>query len=125
MTYDEAKIHVRSGDGGNGLIAFRREKYVPRGGPSGGDGGRGGSVYLVVKPTLNTLTEFAFKKSFKADNGAHGGRSNRTGRSAEDLLIDVPPGTIVRDGETGALIADLYRAGPAAVGRERWARRDG
>jgi GTP-binding protein len=111
MTYDEAKIHVRSGDGGNGLIHFRREKYVPRGGPSGGDGGRGGDVYLVVKPTLNTLVAFSRRSYFKAENGAHGGTSNKTGHSADDLLIDVPPGTIVRDTQTGGLIADLTQPG--------------
>ncbi len=111
MTYDEAKIHVRSGDGGHGLVHFRREKYVPRGGPSGGDGGKGGDVYLVVKPTMNTLIAFTRKSRFKADSGEPGGTSNRTGHSGEDLLIDVPPGTIVRDARTGDLIADLTKLG--------------
>ncbi len=107
MSYDEATLTVRSGDGGAGLVTFRREKYVPRGGPSGGDGGRGGDVYLVVKPTLNTLIAFTHQTHFRAENGAPGGSSNRTGRSAPDLLIEVPPGTVVRDGKTGDLIADL------------------
>ncbi len=107
MSYDEATITVRSGDGGNGMITFRREKYVPRGGPSGGDGGRGGDVFIVVKPTLNTLIAFTHQTNFRAENGAPGGSSNRTGHSAPDLLIEVPPGTVVRDTKTGALIADL------------------
>ena len=107
MSFDEATIHVRSGDGGAGLVHFRREKYVPRGGPSGGDGGRGGDVYLVVKPTLNTLIAFSRQSRFRAENGAPGGPSNRTGRSADDLLIEVPPGTIVRDAASGDLLADL------------------
>ena len=111
MTYDEAKIHVRSGDGGHGLVHFRREKYVPRGGPSGGDGGKGGDVCLVVKPTLNTLIAFTRQSRFKADNGAPGGPSNKTGHGGDDLLIDVPPGTIVRDARTGDLIADLTAPG--------------
>jgi GTP-binding protein len=107
MTYDEAKIYVRSGDGGHGLVHFRREKYIPRGGPSGGDGGKGGDVYLIVKPTLNTLIAFTRQSRFRADNGAAGGPSNKTGHGGDDLLIDVPPGTIVRDARTGDLIADL------------------
>jgi len=107
MAYDEAKIQVKSGDGGNGIVHFRREKFVPRGGPSGGDGGKGGDVYLAVEPTLNTLLSFAQQRYFAAENGQHGGPSNRTGRSGDDLVIPVPPGTIVRDADTGALIADL------------------
>jgi GTP-binding protein len=109
MSYDEAKIHVRSGDGGNGLVHFRREKYMPRGGPSGGDGGRGGDVVLVVRSTLNTLVHFNHQTRFQADNGAPGGSSDKTGRSGSDLLIDVPPGTVVRDADTGEVIADLIR----------------
>ncbi|NLX11520.1 MAG: GTPase ObgE [Chloroflexi bacterium] len=107
MAYDEAKIQVKSGSGGNGIVHFRREKYVPRGGPSGGDGGKGGDVYLVVKPTLNTLLAFNNQIHFKAENGQHGGTANRTGRSGADLLIEVPPGTIVRDADSGEIIADL------------------
>mgnify|MGYP005845054473 FL=1 len=111
MTFDEAQIHVRSGDGGNGIVHFRREKYVPRGGPSGGDGGKGGDVYLVVKPTLNTLIAFSQQKHFRAENGSPGGPSNKTGRNGADVLIEVPPGTIVRDAKTGELIADLVKPG--------------
>lgn len=111
MTYDEAKIHVRSGDGGNGIVTFRREKYIPRGGPSGGDGGRGGDVYLAVRPTLNTLIEFSHRKHFRAENGEPGGSSNKTGRSGGDLSVEVPPGTVVRDADTGEMIADLTQPG--------------
>ena len=111
MSYDEATITIKSGNGGNGIIAFRREKYIPRGGPSGGDGGKGGDVYFVVRPTLNTLIVFNQKHSFQAEHGQHGGQSDRTGRGGEDLLIEVPPGTLVRNADTGALIADLVEPG--------------
>lgn len=111
MTFDEATIHVRSGDGGAGIVHFRREKYVPRGGPSGGDGGKGGDVYLVVKPTLNTLAAFTHQTRFRAENGAPGGPHNKTGRNGADLLIEVPPGTVVRDASTGEVLADLTRPG--------------
>jgi GTPase len=109
MTFDEAKIHVKSGQGGSGIVHFRREKYVPRGGPAGGDGGKGGDVYLVVKPTMNTLIAFSHEVHFRAENGATGGSSNKTGRSGADLLIDVPPGTVVRDANSGAIIADMVQ----------------
>lgn len=115
MSYDEARIHVRSGDGGNGIVHFRREKYVPRGGPSGGDGGKGGDVILVVKPTLNTLIHFSRQTHFRAESGAPGGTSNKTGRSGADLVIDVPPGTVVRDAETGEVIADLVAPGQRVI----------
>lgn len=110
MFVDEAKIFIRSGDGGNGIIAFRREKYVPRGGPSGGDGGRGGHVIFQVNPALNTLTYFKYHTHFRAEGGHNGGSSNKTGANAEDLILEVPRGTIIRDSETGELIADLVRA---------------
>ncbi|MGQ9887005.1 MAG: GTPase ObgE [Aggregatilineales bacterium] len=106
---DEAKIYVRSGSGGDGLIHFRREKYVPRGGPAGGDGGRGGDVILKVNPKLNTLAHFQSQSHFRANSGGRGGPNNRTGASAPNLEIEVPAGTVVRDAETGALIADLVR----------------
>jgi GTP-binding protein len=115
MSYDEAKIHVRSGDGGNGIVHFRREKYIPRGGPSGGDGGKGGDVILVVKPTLNTLIHFSHQTHFRAESGAPGGTSDKTGRSGADLLVDVPPGTVVRDAETGEVVADLVAPGQRMV----------
>jgi GTPase len=107
MFMDEVKIYVRSGDGGDGLIAFRREKYMPRGGPAGGDGGRGGSVILKVNPQHNTLVHFQKRIHFKAESGDRGGPSNRSGKSASDLLVEVPPGTVIKDAETGAVLADL------------------
>ncbi len=113
--FDEAKIYVKSGDGGDGLMTFRREKFVPQGGPSGGDGGRGGSVILRVNPKLNTLSLFQRRSHFKAESGDRGGSSNKTGASADDLEIDVPPGTVVRDAETGQLLADLLRPGDRVV----------
>lgn len=112
---DQIKIFVQSGDGGDGIIAFRREKYAPHGGPAGGDGGRGGSVILKVEPTLNTLSPFGKKVHFKAKPGKRGGTSTKTGQSAHDLIVKVPPGTIVRDSETGVILADLVRPGDTAV----------
>ena len=107
---DKAKIYVKSGDGGNGVIAFHREKFVPYGGPSGGDGGRGGSVYLVVDRNLNTLLKFKGKRHFKAPRGAHGQGSRKAGKGAKDLFVTVPPGTVVKDVSDGSLLFDL--AGP-------------
>jgi len=108
---DEAKIYVRAGDGGNGCVAFRREKYVPRGGPSGGDGGNGGSVYLEANPNDNTLLRYRYNREFKAERGRHGEGSNSTGHSGEDLILQVPVGTLARDDETGGTIADLATPG--------------
>ena len=107
MFIDEAEIYVRSGKGGDGVVHFRREKYVPYGGPDGGDGGRGGDAILEVRPTLNTLVSFRHQPKFKAPDGERGARSNMTGRSAEDLTIPVPPGTIVFDAKTGEVLGDL------------------
>jgi GTP-binding protein len=107
MGFDEAKIYVRSGDGGNGLVSFRREKYIPRGGPSGGDGGRGGDVVLRVTNKMNTLNIFKRQVHFKAPRGQHGGSANKTGRGGDTLYINVPPGTIVRDAETDQILGDL------------------
>ncbi len=112
---DEAKIYVKSGDGGDGLIHFHREKYVPRGGPAGGDGGHGGDVILKVNPKLATLSSFQRRVHFKAESGKRGGANNSTGASASSLEIEVPAGTVVREAETGALIADLVRAGDRVV----------
>lgn len=106
---DESKIYVRSGDGGDGLIHFRREKYVPRGGPAGGDGGNGGDVVVTVNPKIATLAMFRKRVHFKADSGGRGGSNNKTGASAEELVIEVPPGTVVRDAESGTLLGDLVR----------------
>jgi GTPase len=111
MFLDQAEINVQSGKGGDGAVHFRREKYVPRGGPDGGDGGRGGSVYLEVLPTLNTLSSFRQKRRFKANDGGNGAKQNMTGRSADDLVIHVPPGTLVYDKKTGELLGDLVETG--------------
>ncbi len=111
MFVDEAKIYVRSGKGGNGMVHFHREKYVARGGPDGGDGGRGADVYLEVVPTLNTLISFRHRNRYIAESGANGGPNNMTGRSASDLVIPVPPGTLVYQAEDGSLLGDLVEAG--------------
>jgi len=111
MFLDRAVIDITAGQGGNGCCAFRREKYVPRGGPSGGDGGAGGSVWLVVDPQRATLRDFRYKRHFKGNRGMHGEGSNKTGRSGEELLIPVPPGTVVFDHETDEQLDDLKEAG--------------
>ncbi len=111
MFVDEAKIYVKAGDGGNGCVAFRREKYVPRGGPSGGDGGAGGSVYLEATQHDNTLLRYRFNREFRAERGRHGEGSKRTGHSGADLVLPVPVGTIVFDHESGEQLADLTAAG--------------
>ena len=115
MFFDHAKIFVQGGRGGNGASAFRREKYVPYGGPAGGSGGRGGHVILRVDPQYNTLLQFKRKKHFKARPGEHGRGKNRQGGQGEDLIVPVPPGTVVRDAETGALLADLVEPGQTFV----------
>jgi GTP-binding protein len=107
MFIDETTLSVKSGKGGDGMVHFRREKYIPRGGPDGGDGGRGGNVIIKALATLNTLNEFAHQRIFAAMDGKNGGRSNRTGHSAEDLIINVPVGTIISDIDSGEMIADL------------------
>jgi len=104
---DEAKILVKAGGGGNGCVAFRREKFVPRGGPSGGDGGHGGSIYLQANPNDNTLLRYRYNREFKADRGRHGEGSNCTGHSGSDLILLVPVGTLAYDEQTGETIADL------------------
>ena len=101
MFFDKARIHVNAGNGGNGIVAFRREKFMPLGGPAGGNGGRGGHVYLVVDTSLNTLHAFHRQVHFQAGRGGHGGGSDKTGAFGTDLYIPVPLGTIVRDGTTG------------------------
>ena len=111
MFFDEAKINVKSGKGGDGCVAFRREKFVPFGGPSGGNGGRGGNVYLVADCNLNTLVHFRKRIHFKADSGERGSGKNQQGKTAEDRLIPVPQGTIVRDADTGEFLADLMEDG--------------
>ena len=114
MFIDRAKIHVHGGDGGNGVTAFRREKFVPRGGPSGGDGGRGGDVILVADASLNTLLHLRYNPRHVAPRGLHGEGSNRSGRTGEDLLVRVPVGTQIFDASTGDLLHDLSHDG------DRW-----
>ncbi len=104
---DHAKIYVRSGDGGPGHISFRREKYVPKGGPDGGNGGKGGDVVLKVNPHMNTLLDFKYKRHYKAEKGNEGGGSRKTGKSGKTVYIKVPKGTVVKDAGTSETIADL------------------
>ncbi len=111
MFIDQAEIYVRSGKGGDGMVHFHREKYVPRGGPDGGDGGRGGSVLLEVASRLNTLASFRNKSRFTAQDGSGGGPNNMSGHSASDLVIQVPPGTLVYDQSSGELLGDLVHDG--------------
>ncbi|MEW6129442.1 MAG: GTPase ObgE [Acidobacteriota bacterium] len=112
---DRAKITVKGGDGGNGVTAFRREKFVPRGGPSGGDGGRGGSVILEATDQLNTLLQFRFNPEYRAGRGGHGEGSNKHGRDGEDVIVLVPVGTLITDADTGELIHDFTELGERVV----------
>ena len=107
MFLDEVKIFVRSGDGGNGLVAFRREKYVPKGGPAGGDGGRGANVVFIVDEGLRTFMDYRYQKKFIAPNGENGMSKGMHGRKSKDLYLKVPPGTVIRDTDTGEVLADL------------------
>lgn len=111
MFIDNVQIYVKAGNGGNGAITFHREKYIDSGGPDGGDGGRGGSIYFRVSTAVNTLLEFRYKKKIKAGNGENGMGGNCTGKSAEDIYIDVPQGTVVKNMDTGRVIADMSRVG--------------
>jgi GTP-binding protein len=108
---DEATIRVQAGNGGHGCLSFRREKYVERGGPDGGDGGHGGSVYLVADPSMNTLADFRVARKFRAETGQGGAGRNKTGKSGEDLDVMIPCGTVVHDVDTGELICDLTEPG--------------
>ena len=111
MFADEAKIMVKAGDGGNGCLAFRREKYVPRGGPSGGDGGHGGDIYIEANPHDNTLLRYRYNREFKAGRGGHGEGSDCHGASADEMVLKVPVGTVVYDSETGEQLFDFTQAG--------------
>ena len=111
MFADEAKIFVKGGHGGNGCVAFRREKFVPRGGPSGGDGGNGGNIFLEANINDNTLLRYRYNREFKADRGRHGEGSNCTGHSGEDMILAVPVGTVVYDSQSEEVIADLAAPG--------------
>ncbi len=112
---DKTKISVKAGDGGHGKSAFRREKFVPKGGPAGGDGGRGGDIVFRVDPNLNTLLDFRYHRKFKAQNGENGDIKNQYGKNAPACIVKVPPGTTVREEETGKLLADLTEVGQEAV----------
>ncbi|NVM21105.1 MAG: GTPase ObgE [Desulfobacterales bacterium] len=112
---DEALINVRSGDGGNGCVSFRREKHVPKGGPDGGDGGKGGDVIFQATSRMHTLYSFQLKKHFKAQKGAHGRGKNRSGRQGKDVIILVPQGTLIREAETGRTLKDLAVSGESFV----------
>jgi GTP-binding protein len=124
MFIDQATIRVKAGDGGNGCVAFRREKFVPKGGPSGGDGGSGGSVYVVATKRLNTLYHLQFQRDWRAGRGQHGMGSNCSGVNGEDVVIELPVGSVVRDKETGEVLADLTEEGQRVLiakgGRGGW-----
>ncbi len=115
MFVDQVKIYVKGGDGGNGMVAFRREKYVPKGGTAGGDGGKGGDVVFEVEEGLRTLMDFRYQRHFKAPRGEHGMSKNMHGRNSKDLIVKVPPGTVVSDEDTGEVIGDLTMHGQRAV----------
>ncbi len=115
MFVDQVKIYVKGGDGGNGAVSYRREKYVPLGGPAGGDGGKGGSVVFVVDEGLRTLVDFRYQRHFKAPRGENGRNKSQHGAGAEDLVVRVPPGTTVMDTDTGEVIADLVEHGQRSV----------
>ena len=115
MLIDQARIFLKAGDGGSGILSFRREKYVPKGGPDGGDGGKGGDVYFQVDSSLNTLLEFRFRQHFKAPAGRHGQGANKTGKSGEDLFIRVPPGTVIKEADRGRMLADLVEEGQTYI----------
>lgn len=112
---DRAKIFVQGGHGGNGCVAFRREKFVPKGGPSGGSGGKGGDVVLVADRNVHTLLDFKYKRHYRAERGRHGEGNKRSGRSGKDLIVKVPVGTVVKDAETGEVIGDLTEHGQRLV----------
>lgn len=115
MFYDQAKIHIKAGDGGSGVVSFRREKHVPLGGPDGGDGGRGGDVIFLVDPGLGTLLDFRYRRHYKAERGKHGSGAKKHGGAGSDLVLRVPPGTIIKDAETNALLADLIHPGQRKI----------
>ncbi len=115
MFIDRARIYIKAGDGGNGAVSFRREKYVPAGGPDGGDGGKGGDIVFEVDEGLRTLIDFKYRRKYVAESGENGGSAKRTGKSGRDLLIRVPPGTVIKDSETGRILADMVEPGQRAV----------
>ncbi|HWO87908.1 MAG TPA: GTPase ObgE, partial [Gemmatimonadales bacterium] len=111
MFIDQVTISVQAGDGGSGMAAFRREKFMPKGGPSGGDGGNGGSVYVVADPNLYTLLDYTYRKKWIAQSGQPGGPTQQTGKSADDVELPVPPGTVIRDAATGEILGEVLKAG--------------
>jgi GTPase len=113
--FDEASIEVIAGDGGNGVVSFRREKYVPRGGPDGGDGGRGGSIWAIADENINTLIDYRYARIHRAKRGEHGRGADKYGRGAEDIVLRMPVGTMITDAETGELVADLAAHGHKAL----------
>ncbi|EHL19892.1 hypothetical protein HMPREF9628_01065, partial [Peptoanaerobacter stomatis] len=115
MFVDIAKITIKAGDGGNGCVAFRREIYVPDGGPAGGDGGNGGNIIFKADNNLRTLLDFKYKKKYEAENGQDGKGSNMYGKNGEDLIIKVPVGTVIRDTDTNLVIADLRKNGQEVI----------
>lgn len=115
MFVDQVKIYLKGGDGGNGMVAFRREKYIPKGGPAGGDGGNGADVVFKVDEGLRTLMDFRYQRHFKAPRGEHGMSKNQHGKNAKDMMVKVPPGTVVMDAETKEVIADLTEHGQEKV----------
>lgn len=115
MLIDQARVYVKGGDGGNGCVSFRREKFIPKGGPDGGDGGHGGSVVFLADEGLSTLIDFKYRQHLRAGRGGHGEGAKRTGRRGQDLVVPVPVGTIVRDARTGEVLADLEAAGQRAT----------
>ncbi len=112
---DEARIHVKAGDGGNGCVSFRRERFIPKGGPDGGDGGKGGDVILQSDGQLSTLLDFTYPKQFRATKGSHGKGKNQTGKNGEDLIVRVPVGTVVREDQAGEVLQDLLFDGQRFV----------
>lgn len=115
MFTDYAKIYAQAGKGGDGAVSFRREKYIAAGGPDGGDGGKGGDIYFAVNPDANTLVDFRYKKKFKAESGKNGEGAHKSGKSGEDLYIKVPIGTVIKDANTGEILADLSEKGQKAL----------
>ncbi|HQD42196.1 MAG TPA: GTPase ObgE, partial [Bacillota bacterium] len=115
MFVDMVKIHTAAGNGGHGAVSFRREKYIPAGGPDGGDGGRGGDIVFEADPGMKTLMDFRYKKRYRAENGQNGAGFNKTGKNGEDLVLKVPVGTVIKDFDTGIVIADLTTAGQRVV----------
>ncbi len=111
MFLDTATIYCKAGDGGNGNVSFHREKFVPAGGPDGGDGGNGGSIYFEADPSLNTLINFRYSQHFRAENGERGGGKNMTGANGADIIIKVPRGTVIKDAESGGILADVFNFG--------------